>query len=225
MAAVLGEMVKVIFNHHCYEFDGRLYHQQKGGPTGLRPSGPCSRIILDFWRKVIAEISETQNTLATLKPEVFPRFDIYLLKKYVDDLCSITEAFPKGTVWNPVNRAFMLDKNLKTEDKREDADRTLEEISKMASGVLKCLNFTWDTPNQNKNKKMPVLDTQLWVEIPKKGKGIPKFIEGDHQECAMPEIPKPIVMYCFFKKPMASTRNNMNRGGLPISSKVATTVN
>ena len=72
---------------------------------------------------------------------------------------------------------------------------------------------------------MPVTDTQLWVEIHKKNKGIPKFIEGEHPECKMPEVPKCIVMYCFFKKPMASTRNNLNRGGLPKSSKVATAVN
>ena len=56
-------------------------------------------------------------------------------------------------------------------------------------------------------------------------KGIPTLIDGENPECKMPEISKPIVMYSFFKKPMASTRNNMNRGGLPKSSKVATAVN
>ena len=47
LASVLGKMVEVVFSYHYYEFDGKIYHQEGGGPTGLRPSGPASRILLD----------------------------------------------------------------------------------------------------------------------------------------------------------------------------------
>ena len=47
MGAVIGVMVRTVFTTHFYEFDGKIYHQEKGGPTELRPSGPCSRILLD----------------------------------------------------------------------------------------------------------------------------------------------------------------------------------
>ena len=97
MRAMLGEIVKVVFNNHYYEFYGQIWHQEKGGPTGLRPSGPCSRILLDFWRKEISKIAEKQEALATLNPEIFPKLDIYILKKYVDDLFSAMEALPVGT--------------------------------------------------------------------------------------------------------------------------------
>ena len=36
-------------------------------------------------------------------------------------------------------------------------------FAEMASNQMNCLNFTWDSPNNNNNKMMPVLDTMMWV--------------------------------------------------------------
>ena len=47
LAAILGKMVQITFSYHYYEFDGKIYHQEGGCPTGLRPVGPISRILLD----------------------------------------------------------------------------------------------------------------------------------------------------------------------------------
>ena len=47
-------------------------------------------------------------------------------------------------------------------------------IAEIRLGNLDCLNFTWDSPTNNENGKMPVLDTQMWMGVERRKKGIPK---------------------------------------------------
>ena len=49
MATVLAVMVQTTFQTHIYECEGVIYQQTDGCPTGLRPSGPISRICMDKW--------------------------------------------------------------------------------------------------------------------------------------------------------------------------------
>ena len=80
MGAILGHVTKVVFSTHYYEFNGTIYHQVKGGPTGLRPTGPGSRILLDYWRCEVKQIEELSQALNTLNPINFEKLNVYLLK-------------------------------------------------------------------------------------------------------------------------------------------------
>ena len=40
---------------------------------------------------------------------------------------------------------------------------TMEAICAMASDVMECLDFTWDSPQQHQDQSMPVLDTAMWI--------------------------------------------------------------
>ena len=71
MARVLSQMVKITFETHVYEWNGEIYSQGEGCPTGLRPSGSISRIVMDHWVKRMKGIEEKPNTLATLNPVIF----------------------------------------------------------------------------------------------------------------------------------------------------------
>ena len=71
-----------------------------------------------------------------------------------------------GVRWEPQHKCFMWSKE------QEDADRsqaknqevnTMEQFTRMASGILACLQFTFDTPASNPNAQMPVLDTSMWI--------------------------------------------------------------
>ena len=77
-------MVKATFQMHIYEREWEIYQQVEGCPTGLRPSGPISRLFMDNWvrylRRIEAEIKELQR----INPIMFCQMDIKLLKKYVD---------------------------------------------------------------------------------------------------------------------------------------------
>ena len=49
MGCVFERMVKIVFNSHFYEWEGQIYLQLKGGPTGLNSVGPVSRCLMDEW--------------------------------------------------------------------------------------------------------------------------------------------------------------------------------
>ena len=42
--------------------------------------------------------------------------------------------------------------------------RTAKEIAKMGSSISQMISLTWDCPSNNVNKKMALLDTEVWVE-------------------------------------------------------------
>ena len=86
MAAVLHVMVRTTFETHIYECEGVIYSQGDGCPTGLRPSGPISRIVMDFWVKEIKSIEAKSKELSRINPVMFEAITIHLLQKYVDDV-------------------------------------------------------------------------------------------------------------------------------------------
>ena len=116
------------------------------------------------------------NTFVFLK---FCRLELYILKKYVDDLFLAGDSLKKGVCWNPEQKIFIWSQEQEENDNRTSAHRTLEEIGKMASDLVNCLRFTWDTAEHNTNGRMPVLDTQLWVEIQPRVKRTPEEMDPE----------------------------------------------
>ena len=92
------------------------------------------------------------------------------------------ERLQPGVRWDPSNKVLFWDE----QRHREDIIKTVEEqevitmdvVREIASNILDCLNFTTDTPEQNQNKKMPVLDTQVWVGEEQREEGIPPALLG-----------------------------------------------
>ena len=116
---------------------------------------------------------------------------------------------------------FIWSQEQEENDNRTSAHRTLEEMGMMASDLVNCLRFTWDTPEHNNNGRMPVLDSQLWVEIQPRVKGIPEEMDPEAPKETCIGGLKRIIMFSFYKKPMASRKNSLNRAGLPESTKVS----
>ena len=94
IAAVILKLAQVIFETHVYEWNGKLYLQTKGCPTGLRPSGPLSRLVMGKWRKGTIDKAELCTALATINPIKFSRLDFHALEKYVDDVFSASNKLP-----------------------------------------------------------------------------------------------------------------------------------
>ena len=92
----------------------------------------------------------------------------------------------------------------------------------MASSILGCLNFTWDTPCSNPNKRLPVLDTELWVGEQAREKTIHHKINFEAPKVTRTNWLLEVILFSFYKKPMANRCANLQRAGLPESSKVAT---
>ena len=145
IAAVVGQMVKVVFNYHYYEFEGQIYHQESGGPTGLTPSGPCSQILLDWVIKEMRAIAEKSVIIHFINPVSFSKLEIHLVKKYVDDLFSCTSIMKKGTEWDNNQKALVWSPTEES-DQSTDEQTMFKEYAAMASNILSCLTLTWVTP-------------------------------------------------------------------------------
>ena len=153
-------MVKITFETHLFEWNGEIYIQGEGCPAGLRTSGPISRIVMDYWVKEMKLLEEKANTLAKINPVMFSNINVYLLKKYVDDILTAGKEIKLGTFWDSQS------KSLQWSPEKQEADvtanlkpdeRSLRLIAEMGSSILECLEFTYDTPSQNPNLRMPVL--------------------------------------------------------------------
>ena len=162
--AVISQLVTVIFSHHYYEINREIHRQVKGGPTGLRPTGPVSRIVLDWVISQIKEISTKSEPLHAINPVMFSKLTVYELKKYVDDMFSVTNTLSKGTRWDSSTKSFIWNHEIEKNETMTPAQITCKAFAKMASSVMSgSLNFTWDTPCSNKSGRLPVLDTCLWI--------------------------------------------------------------
>ena len=73
----------------------------------------------------------------------------------------------------------------------------------------------------NGNHKMPVLDTQIWVDFERREKSVPEEM-GQAKSVLKVGNLKKIILFKFHKKPMANPCPNMKRSGLPEGTKCAT---
>ena len=102
--------------------------------------------------------------------------------------------------------------------------KTMKLIAEISSQILECLDFTWDTPSMNKNQRMPVLDTQIWVGEESRIKTIPEVM-GERKEILKTGRLKKIILFEFYKKSMANKCPNLYKSGIPDGSKRATASN
>ena len=72
----------------------------EGCPTGLRPSGPISRIVMDFWVKEIKQIEAKSGELVRLNPVMFEPLQDFYSKSMWMMSCTLainSERGPNGT--------------------------------------------------------------------------------------------------------------------------------
>ena len=144
---------------------------------GVEASCPISRVVMDAWAREVKNLEETSQALSTINPVMYEPLKTYLLRKYVDDVLTSLEKMKLGVRWEPQHKCFMWSQE------NEDADRsqaknqevnTMEQFTRMASGILVCLQFTFDTPASNPNAQMPVLDTSMWIGVQSRKYGVPR---------------------------------------------------
>ena len=87
-------------------------------------------------------------------------------------------------------------------DRLTDEDRTAKTLSEIADTMDSNIQFTWDTPGQNLDNRLPVLDMKLWID---------RDNEGNQ-----------MVQYSFFKKEVASKYTILKRSALSNKIKKST---
>ena len=98
----------------------------------------------------------------------------------------------------------------------------MREFAAAASQAIECLNFTWDSPSRHPGGAMPVLDTQMWVGCTTDHEELPEYclkITGTApRKCRKPDAQ--IILFEFYKKPMANKVTNRAINTLPEQQKV-----
>ena len=78
--------------------------------------------------------------------------------------------------------------------------------------------FTWDCPDSS-NSIMPVLDTAMWIGQEARLKGIPAEVSNNTLTITKHGPLRRVILYEFFKKPMANKCANLSKSAHPESSK------
>ena len=204
VACIGQQLTKLVFTTHYYIWDGKIFKQMDGCPMGVEASCPISRIVMDAWAQEVLKLEEKSQTLSALNPIQFEPLKIYLFRKYVDDVITAVESMKLGVKWDHQYQCFKWSKEQEDLDKaqgRSQEKMTMEQFTAMASGILKCLEFTFDSPSNNTNGCMPVLDTMMWIGRQAREYGIPRQIVPSDLE-----IPtetgqlKQVILYKFYRK-------------------------
>ena len=193
----------------------------------LESSCPVSRVVMDYWAGEINLIEERMSALTALNPVQYETFKTYLLTKYVDDVLTALEEMRRGTRWDQGLKVMIWTPKAQMEDGNKNPEQvTIEAFSQMASGVMKYLNFTWDAPSKNQNLMMPDLDTMIWVGTPQKTWGIPEAIlpKGTSLPAKTGTL-EPIILYQFYRKPIANPTPMNSRSAAPLKDQIQTATN
>ena len=88
---IIATMVQVgcitMMNTHVYEWNGSLYHQQEGGPIGLRATCAIARIVMNYWDKKWMNLMNINNIERDLED------------RYMDDIRVMLMALRAGWRW------------------------------------------------------------------------------------------------------------------------------
>ena len=197
LAKVVQVGVRLVVKNHVYKWKGSYWKQSLGVPTGLRLSAIIGRVTMDVWRYSMQNLMKENNMTE------------YLLEKYVNDAEVLCENLPVGTRWDG--------KKMVTTPETEAADRTGDRMRDkitmaawdgMASSVIPGLKFTTDWASNNNNKRVPMLDFELWCD--------------QEQHPDYPDAMIQVVKYNFFEKAMTNPEVMHQRSAMPHKMKMAT---
>ena len=179
LATVVEIVTEQLFKHHYYTFGGQIYHQQDGGPIGLRGTCAVARVCMQIfdskWKRKLDEwrISRKMN------------------KRYMDDTRTLLHAIKHG--WRGDKNGLWFSLAWQEEDQKlSSTEITKRVLLKSMDGVENYLKFTGETGEDFEGGWLPTLDTNL--KVTKENKVLFKMYEKEtcskqtiHKKSAMGE--------------------------------------
>ena len=153
LAAVMEVAVRTVFETHVYEFGGLIYHQQQGGPIGLRATGAFSKIVMGDWD---LKLVQALRKCGLTKEET---------ARYVDDVRVWMHPIQYGWRWTGVDLQYK--EGWREEDAKAGMSKTAKtatELGKIMSSLSTHVKLTTETHEDFESQTLPTLDTQLWME-------------------------------------------------------------
>ena len=174
LAEALGAAMETILRNHIFRFNDEIRKQVTGGAIGVKAAGDIAALFMCWWDE---EFLKRVN-------EVLKDLNLYL--RYVDDEYVICEAIPE------------------TDDAKDQAEdeRTMRKLQEIGNTIHPSIQVTVDYPTNNPNGRMPVLDTEHWME-----------------EVELNGCKKTQVLHSHYMKPMANVNAVHKSTALPERSK------
>ena len=143
--------LELLLQKHCYRFNGEIKKQEKGGPIGLDITGIVAKIFMCWWDDRLMEGIKKA------------KLDVFLYKRYVDDINACVEVVKPGMRWN--GRELIFNQEVVEEDRQiEDDKRTFNIIRQIGDQIHSSIKLEVDVPSNHDDRKIPILDLKVWVE-------------------------------------------------------------
>ena len=176
-----------------YQWGGDFYVQREGGPIGLKLAGVVAKIRMIVWMKTFNRML-AENRITTFMNVI-----------YVDDQSWAGRALRRGVRWDTCMSKMRWTKEWEDDDVvlGEKSDkRTFRQLRRMGNTIESDIKMKEDTPSENEDGKLPVLDTKMWVEREGGDDGLEQ------------------IRYELYEKPMVSRMVTMERSSLPMKTKI-----
>ena len=155
---IMGHVAEIgtrtIFENFCYQFGGRAYHQQAGGPIGARVTMCAARMVMQHWARGYAGI--------LLKAGL----RIPLLSGYVDDGRQGSTVLRRGSVFDSANGVFVMDDEQRLLDEEADEPDNVR-MARICLPSMNSINanlkFTTEAPEDFPRDRLPTLDFVVWM--------------------------------------------------------------
>ena len=177
ISMVIETAVIVCMGTHVYSFGEKIFLQKRGGPIGMRFTASLANLVMKKW---------DQSFTRLLKREGIT-YKMYV--RYVDDCRVVLPAINKGWKWD--GSRFVFTNNVVEEI--PDSRYTTNEITKAMCSLVSFLKFTGEEESMFPSRKLPTLDTELWLE------------NGQ-------------IMFSYFEKPTVGNKVLCCDTALPVSS-------
>ena len=139
-----------MFKRHFYNFGGRTYQQDGGGPIGLRGTCAVARLIMQIFYKKWGSLLKDLGVKT------------YEVVRYMDDIRAVLPPFKCG--WRWVGGKIQFCKRWELEDSKLSAIERTKRVLTGTLGVIKeFLTFTTQAEEDFGDGWLPTLDTALRV--------------------------------------------------------------
>ena len=159
----------------CICIYGEIRKQRNGGAIGVKAAGYIASIFMIWWDRRFQEEVKKEN------------LDMRMYTRYVDDETIVCKAVPECS--GNINQA--------------KDERTMKKLQEIGNSIHPSIQLTIDYASNNENGRIPILDTEQWIENVEVGNEI-----------------KPQIIHSHYTKPMASKHVIHHDSAIPYRSKI-----
>ena len=155
IATVTEVALKVLFSNFTYKFAGKIFHQQDGGPIGVRVAGAAGQLVMEDWGSQYRCLLEKAGLM------------VHLLSGYVDDGRQVSSPLKLGMVFKEGVFQYSEEAKEMDEARRNKGETTNQRMARVLKPAMDSINpdlvFTTESQEDFENERLPTLDFEMWL--------------------------------------------------------------